>query len=232
METFSAAVSQVRPLTHDVRQIELTLVDPQRIDFVPGQFVSFEIERPNARTPATRAYSIASSASRRETIELVLNRVPGGPGSEYLFGLKEGDRTMFKGPVGSFVLRDSPRDILLVATGTGIAPIRSMLWSLADEPSSRAITLFWGLRSERDLYYQHELNALRERLPRFSFVTTLSQPTNGWRGSTGRVTPLVENQITTVENLEAFLCGRAEMIRDVRDVLRRKGLCPIRVEQW
>jgi len=132
VDTFRAEVSRIRSLTHDVRQIELTLVDPQRIDFVPGQFVSFEIERPNARTPATRAYSIASSASRREAIEIVLNYVPGGSGSKYLFGLQEGDRTSFKGPVGSFVLRDSPRDLLLVATGTGIAPIRSMLWSLAD----------------------------------------------------------------------------------------------------
>jgi len=232
VETLSAAVSRIRPLTHDVREIELTLLDARGIDFAPGQFVSFEIERPNARTPATRAYSIASSAGRRDAIELVLNYVPGGSGSEYLFGLQEGDRTSFKGPVGSFVLRDSPRDILFVATGTGIAPIRSMLWSLADVSSPRAITLFWGLRSERDLYYQDELNCLRERLPGFSFVTTLSQPTNGWQGAVGHVTPHVERNIASVDNLEAFLCGNGGMIRDVRDVLRRKGLCPIRVEQW
>ena len=232
METFTAAVSRIRPLTHDVREIELTLVDPPQLVFAPGQFVSFEIERKNARTPATRAYSIASSASRRDTIDLVLNHVPGGPGSEYLFGLQEGARTSFKGPVGSFVLHDGPRDILFVATGTGIAPIRSMLWSLADMSSTRSLTLFWGLRSERDLYYQDELNRLRERLPGFSFVTTLSQPTNGWPGTAGYVTSLVESHIASVENLEAFLCGNVQMIRDVRDILRRKGLCPIRVEQW
>ena len=232
METFTAAVSRIRPLTHDVREIELTLIDPLHIDFAPGQFVSFEVERPNARTPATRAYSIASSANRRHAIELVLNHVPGGPGSEYLFGLQPGARTSFKGPVGTFVLRDSPRDLLFVATGTGIAPIRSMLSSLADKSSRRAITLFWGLRNERDLYYQDELNRLRERLPHFSFVTTLSQPTNGWQGAVGYVTPRVESAIANVDNLEAFLCGNGGMIRDVREILRHKGLCPIRVEQW
>jgi len=229
---YSATVSCIRTLTHDVREIELTLRHPGRIAFASGQFVSFEIEHPGSRFPITRPYSIASPPSRETTIELVLNRVPGGPGSEYLFGLQEGDHTSFKGPAGTFALRDSPRDLLFVATGTGIAPIRSMLWSLAEVSSPRAITLLWGLRSERDLYYQDELIRLRERLPRFSFITTLSQPTFEWRGAVGRVTPIVETAITSVADLEVFLCGNGGMIRDVRDIVRRKGLCPIRVEQY
>lgn len=229
---FTATVSRTRALTHDVREIELTLTDPASIRFAPGQWVSFEIARQEPRLPATRAYSIASSAHRTNAIELVLNRVAGGAGSDYLFGLREGETTAFRGPLGTFVLRDSPRDVLFVATGTGIAPFRSMLWALAEASSSRAVTLVWGLRSERDLYYQDELIRLRERLPRFSFITTLSQPTSAWRGAVGRVTGLVEPRVASVANLEAFLCGNGGMIRDVRDVLRRKGLCPIRVEQY
>jgi CDP-4-dehydro-6-deoxyglucose reductase len=232
VETFTATVSRTRDLTHDVRELELTLVDPSRIAFAPGQFVSFEIERQDARFPATRPYSIASAPDRDHAIELVLNHVAGGPGSEYLFGLQRGDRTTFKGPAGTFVLRESPRDLLFVATGTGIAPIRSMLWSLADVSSPRAITVIWGLRSERDLYYQDELVDLQGRLPSFTFTTTLSQPTSDWRGAVGRVTPLVDSRVTSVANLEVFLCGNGGMIRDVRDVIRRKGLCPIRVEQY
>jgi NAD(P)H-flavin reductase len=232
VETFAAAVSRVRALTHDVREIDLTLIRPAAIDFTAGQFVSFEVPRPGSALPATRPYSIASSPNQRGAIQLVLNRVAGGPGSEYLFGLLEGDRTSFKGPAGTFVLRDSPRDLLFVATGTGIAPIRSMLWSLAESSSPRSITLFWGLRSERDLYYQDELNCLARRLPSFSFVTTLSQPANQWQGTAGYVTPLVEERVTSVANLDVFLCGNGGMIRDVRDLLRGKGLCPIRVEQY
>lgn len=229
---FTATVSRTRALTHDVREIGLTLADPASIAFVPGQWVSFEIERQEPRRPATRAYSIASSANRTNAIDLVLNRVTDGAGSGYLCGLREGETIAFSGPLGTFVLRDSPRDLLFVATGTGIAPFRSMLWSLAESSSSRAITLLWGLRSERDLYYQDELISLRERLPQFSFITTLSQPTGAWRGTAGRVTGLVETHVASVANLEAFLCGNGGMIRDVRDVLRRKGLCPIRVEQY
>jgi NAD(P)H-flavin reductase len=232
MQTFTASVSRIRTLTHDVREIELALAEPSAISFAPGQWISFEIDRGESQFPATRAYSIASSPRHENAIVLVLNRVSGGTGSEYLFGLREGDTTSFKGPAGTFVLRENGRDLLFVATGTGIAPFRSMLWSLAEESSDRAVTLFWGLRSERDLYYQDELMHLRDRLPGFRFTTTLSQPTSHWRGTAGRVLPLVETGVTTVDNLEVFLCGNGAMIRDVRDILRRKGLCPIRTEQY
>lgn len=232
METFTAAVTRVHQLTADVRELELRLIEPRRIEFQAGQFVSFEIPRPGRPVPATRPYSIASSPNRSDTIDLLFNLVPGGPGSEYLYGLQPGDQTMFRGPAGSFVVRDSPRDLLFVATGTGIAPIRSMLLALAEAGSSRRVTLFWGVRSERDLYYQDELADLASRLPHFRYTTTLSRPGPGWEGTSGRVTPLVDREIASVENLDVFLCGNGGMIRDVRDLLRRKGLCRIHVEQY
>jgi NAD(P)H-flavin reductase len=232
MDTFSAHVSRIRNLTYDVREIELTLQEPGQIYFAPGQFVSFEIDRPGFPVPATRPYSIASSPSSRQAIQLVLNHVPGGPGSDYLFALREGDMTTFRGPVGTFTLRDSQRDLLFVATGTGIGPIRSMLRSLAEASSHRTVTLYWGLRSERDLYYQDEFARLREQMPHFSCVTTLSRPVGAWHGVVGWVSPLVESQITDVSNLDVFLCGNAAMIRDVRDILRKRGLCPIHTEQY
>lgn len=232
MQPFRAKVAAVRDLTHDVRQIDLALVDPPQIRFVAGQFVSFEIDRPGFPTPATRPYSIASPPHDADRIELVLNRVPGGPGSSYLFGLGEGDPTTFKGPVGSFSLHDNQRDVLFVATGTGIAPIRSMLRSLAVRSSPRRITLFWGLRSERDLYYQDELAILQRQLPSLSATITLSQPTGSWPGPVGRVTLLVADAVTTTSNLEVYLCGNGGMIRDVRNIMRQKGLCPIYTEQY
>ena len=232
MQSFTARVITIRDLTHDVRQIDLALLDPTEITFSAGQFVSFEIDRPGLPVPATRPYSIASPPEHGSTLQLVLNRVPGGPGSGYLFGLKDRDTTQFKGPVGTFTLRDSSRDVLFVVTGTGIAPIRSMLWSLAIRNSVRRLTLLWGLRSERDLYYQEELAVLQTRLPNFSFTTTLSQPTANWRGSIGRVTPLVTATVNDVSALEAYLCGNGAMIRDVRNVIRQKGLCPIYTEQY
>jgi NAD(P)H-flavin reductase len=231
MQSFTARVTTVRDLTHDVRQIDLALVAPPEIRFAAGQFVSFEVDRPGFPIRATRPYSIASSPTERRSIQLVFNRVPGGPGSGYLFGLEIGDDTTFAGPVGSFILRDNARDVLFVATGTGIAPIRSMLWALAEAGSMRRITLFWGLRHERDLYYQDELTVLQGRLPHFSSTTTLSRPGESWRGVVGRVLPLVSG-IASVANLEVYVCGGGSMIRDVRDILRQKGLCPIYTEQY
>lgn len=232
MQSFSARLAAVRDLTYDVREIDLALVDPPEMRFLAGQFVSFEIDRPGSRIPATRPYSIASTPTDTKGVRLLFNRVSGGPGSGYLFSLQPGDVTTFKGPVGSFTLRDNARDVLFVATGTGIAPIRSMLWALADAGSTRRIRLLWGLRGERDLYYQDDLTNLRDRLLHFSFTTTLSQPGANWRGAAGRVVPLVVSEIETVANLDVYLCGNGSMIRDVRDTIRQKGLCPIYTEQY
>lgn len=215
-----------------MRQIDLTVLGDEPFRFAPGQFVSFEVARPGFAHPLTRAYSIAS-APNSNRVELVLNLVSGGTASPYLFGLHVGDHTTFTGPTGTFCLPQHPqRELLFVATGTGIAPIRSMLLSLAERHLDVPATLFWGLRSERDVYYQDELKHLQDQLPHFSFVTTLTRPAEGWTGAVGRVTSLVESRIGSVANLEAFVCGGDGMIRDVVAALRRKGLCPIHREQY
>lgn len=232
MTLFHASVSSVTDLTADVRELELELTAPTEISFAAGQFISFEVQAPEWPYPITRSYSIASDPSERGRLTLLLNLVTGGRMSPYLFRLRTGDPVTFRGPLGTFCLRQSGRDLLFVATGTGIAPIRSMLQSLACEKSGRRVTLFWGLRSRADLYYQEELARLAERLPAFSYVTTLSRPDEAWQGSRGTVTPLVASRIATVSNLDAYVCGNEAMIKDVTAVLNRKGLCPVYREQY
>jgi len=233
LSTFQAEVSRVRALTHDVRELELALADPKEIVFKPGQFISFEVPKEGAPYPVTRPYSIASPPSIPNRVTLVFNLVEGGPGSTYLFGLREGDPVSFKGPTGSFYLReDSTKHLLFVATGTGIAPFRSMLLTQLDQNDAQPVTLFWGLRYERDLYYQDELKALADRHPVFSFVTTLSRPGPDWTGVTGRVTTLMQERITVVRDLAVYLCGNGDMIKDVTSILQTKGLCPIYREKY
>ena len=125
------------------------------MQFTPGQSICFEVETARKSNPVHRYYSLASPPSQTSRLDLLLSVADQGPGSSYLFKLTQGEEIQFTGPNGSFCLReDERRDILFVATGTGIAPFRSMLHSLLDRPITNMVTLFWGLRSEGDLYYQ------------------------------------------------------------------------------
>ena len=231
--SFTAETCAIRDLTHDVREITLRLIDPGSINFKAGQFISFEIHQEGKPIPLTRPYSIASPPSRKDTVDLLLNLVPGGPGSFYLFSLRPGDTTKFKGPAGAFYLHDNQnRDHLFVATGTGIAPFRSMLFTLFERSTSAAVTLLWGVRSQRDLYYQDELEAFARAYPNFRYIPTLSRPAEGWTGEIGRVTRLVEERVTSVQNLAVYLCGNSGMLKDVTQTVRKKGLCPIYREKF
>jgi CDP-4-dehydro-6-deoxyglucose reductase, E3 len=231
MQSFTARVRKVVDLTHDVRVIALALRDPSAIQFEAGQFVSFEVPKPGLPFPVTRPYSIASPPTAHDSIDLLLNLVPGGPGSEFLFSLKSGDAVSFRGPAGTFVLREYPdRRLLFVATGTGIAPIRSMIH--ARLPSPTPVTLIWGLRNERDLYYQEELAGLAEQFPEFSYTVTLSQPSPQWRGAIGRVQAAVDAATTRLDDLAVYVCGGREMIKSVTALIRPRGVCPIHWEQY
>ena len=233
MQLYTARVDSIRNLTHDVREIGLRLFDPPEIAFKAGQFVSFEVTNPRTNRLVNLPYSILSAPSRRNRIALLLNLVPGGPGSTYLFGLKEGDEAQFQGPAGNFYLRDDPtKDLLFVATGTGIVPIWSMLRDRFERGFSRPVTLYWGLRSRQDLYYQDELAALAQQHANFSFITTLSRPEPGWTGPAGRVTKLVEERVTAVTNLSIYLCGNSGMISEVSGLINKRGLCPIYREKY
>ena len=231
METFTAQVGEIENLTHDVRVIRLELIQPPEIRFQAGQFVSFEVPKAGLPFPVTRPYSIASSPSNPYAIDLLLNLVPDGPGSTFLFSLQTGDPVSFRGPAGTFVLREYPdRRLLFVATGTGIAPIRSMLH--ARLPSPRPITLLWGLRHEHDVYYQDELVALAEQFPEFSYTITLSQPSSSWTGAVGRVQTHLEPHIAAVDDLAVYVCGSKAMITSVTEQIRSRGMCPIHREQY
>src|SRR5262245_4449910 len=231
LQNYAARVDRVDDLTHDVRVIALELREPPDIAFQAGQFVSFEVPKAGLPFPVTRPYSIASPPANPRVIELLFNLVPGGPGSSFLFSLNTGDPVSFRGPAGTFVLRDYPdRRLLFVATGTGIAPIRSMIQTRL--PSPTPVTLIWGLRHERDLYYQDELAALAARHPEFSYHITLSQPSSSWTGRVGRVQSLVETHAARVGDLAVYVCGGREMITSVTTLIQSRGLCPIHREQY
>ena len=228
MQKFAATVVRLRDLTHDVRELELRLDAPSSV-FDAGQFVSFQVPVSHLRS-LTRPYSIASPSSVRSSVTASLQFRAGGPGSTFLYGCSRAMRCS-SATAGTFTLRDMPdRDLLLVATATGIAPLRSILLA-SGTAGQGSDTALWGLRSERDLSYQEELRALAKAHQRFSFVTTLSQPSNQWSGERGRVQQVVEQQVQSVEGLLGVLLRQQRHDQGVTDIIRRKGLCPIHREQ-
>lgn len=232
--TFRAELIQVTPLTHDVREFVFRPAMTHGLHFTAGQSVDiFLAPKPVDHPALTRAYSICSPPEHAHALTVVANLVPGGKGTPYLFAFGVGTTVAMRGPHGHFVVdARGNRDYLFVATGTGIAPLLSMIRHLLTVGTTRRMTLYWGLRGQRDLYYQAVLQALAHAHANFSFVTTLSQPEAGWTGACGRVTSLIERTIGSVATLDVYVCGSQEMIQDVRGVLRTKGLCPVHTEKF
>lgn len=224
---YSAEVVDIKVLTHDVKEISFRMVDPPQLAFTAGQYISFEVTEIKDGHPRrnNRPYSIVSPPEEKEVIKLCVNLVKGGPGSTHLHSLRLGDKLVFIPPLGYFTVDEAAETpLLFVATGTGIAPIKSMIDHLLRSGTRRPMTLYWGVRSEIDLYYQEAFHSLTQAYSHFSFFMTLSRPTSAWQGLKGRVTHLLPNVIRTVENLDAYLCGNGEMIKEVRTLLLGKGM--------
>jgi ferredoxin-NADP reductase len=192
----------------------------ERLDFVPGQFVSLT-DSVESRA-ITRAYSIASAPGDGNRFELCLNRVDDGAFSPHLFDLSPGDVVEMQPPLGTFTLRQPLRDSLLVATGTGIAPFRSML-KVVLKPDSPAFTLLFGVRYKSHLLYRQEFEEMARQFPRFGFWPTLTQPGPDWTGRTGRVQAHLAEAIGGRKDIDIYLCGLQPMVDDVRKMLKSMG---------
>jgi ferredoxin-NADP reductase len=189
--------------------------------FVPGQFVS--LTRKIGENEITRAYSIASPPDGRR-FSLCANLVQEGHFSPFLFSLERGGEIDFKGPYGAFIPRRPLSDSIFVATGTGIAPFRSMLHSDLLETTDRHFTLIFGVRRAQGLLYNEELKRLAERHRNFTYLPTLTQPAGGWKGLTGRVQPHALKSLGERRDMDVCLCGLREMVDEMRAQLKEAGL--------
>ena len=192
--------------------------------FTPGQFISV-IDREDGKE-VTRAYSIASPRGGNR-FALCLNRVEDGIVSPWLFGLQPGDEVEVHEPLGYFTLRHPGHRAVFVATGTGIAPFRSML--LDHLPKTHPhITLLFGVRYEQGLLYRDELEDLAELYPTFRFLPTITRPTPAWNGRVGRVQTHLDEALALhtpdeLASVDVYICGLKEMVDDVRKELKQRG---------
>jgi CDP-4-dehydro-6-deoxyglucose reductase len=189
------------------------------LDFTPGQFVSLK-ESLNG-SEYTRAYSLASAPDSNR-FDLCLNLVPGGAFSAYLFTLKPGSEIELMPPLGYFTLRHPDRDAVMIATGTGVAPFRSMLHAHLRNMKGR-VTLLFGTRYEESVLYGNEFREFERQYPNFQFWPTLTRATQNWQGRTGRVQSHLDEVLAGRSDLDVYLCGLKEMVDDVRRLLKAKG---------
>jgi CDP-4-dehydro-6-deoxyglucose reductase, E3 len=190
-------------------------------EFVPGQYITFFLSR--AGKSITRSYSFFSSAGKVGPFDLLIKQVPGGFGSTFLCGLSPASHPKLKAlaPLGRFLLKDPEhRTVVLVATGTGLAPFIPMLDDLRARFPGSPTWLIFGNRFREDLIYFDELRALEIGWPAFHFLPILSRPPSdgGWHGASGHVEEALRERFPDLSNSDVYLCGLPEMVNDTQEL--------------
>lgn len=222
IRNLAVRVERVEPLSHDVVALHLRLPRGRRLAFRPGQYVDVLL-----KDGRRRSFSIASPPSSEDTLALHLRRVPGGQFTGRVFsGLMPRSILRIEGPLGSFYLRESGRPILMMAGGTGFAPLKSMIEDAFERGLGRPLHLYWGARARRDLY----LPALPERWAancadfRYTPVLSDPHPRDGWQGRTGWVHEALAADHPDLRGFDVYMSGPPPMIDAAKTDFTRLGL--------
>lgn len=207
-------------LTPDVRHFSFEVPEIESFPFTPGQWVSLSREINGKKI--TRAYSIASTPAGNR-FDLCLNRVQDGLFSPFLFDLTEGSAVDLKGPYGTFVIRNPDRDMVMVATGTGIAPFRSMVEHYLASGGAAKVTLVFGVRFPENILYRADFERWQQRHPNFTFLPALSRAPESWTGRRGHVQQHLDEALASRTDVDVYICGLKAMVDDVRERLKAKG---------
>jgi propane monooxygenase reductase component len=213
--TVKTVVEAVEPLTSDIRLLRLR--PEEALEFKPGQYVDITI--PGGEEGEHRSFSMANLPGEG-VLDFMIKLYPGGRFSGLLQdgSIKPGDELEVTGPYGVFTLRaSSPRRLLFIGGGAGMAPILSLLRSHTGE---RAATYYYGARTEPDLFHLDELSQLS-----CTFVPALSEESNGWSGEAGLITDVVDRlELEDISEVDAYVCGPPPMVEAAIALLERRGV--------
>jgi ferredoxin-NADP reductase len=201
--------------------VELLLERPPQYTFEAGQFTYVFL--PDAGEK--RAYSIASAPYEADHLALCVKRVEGGPASTYLYGLQVGDEVDISLALGGFRFRTPPgTPAVFLCTGTGVAPLRSMIRQLVHQGDRRDLWLFLGSRELPNLPFRHDLELLSVRHRTFRYVPALSRAPLLWEGDRGWIQEAYLKRFYQPRPHHAYVCGVKRMVDDVRLLLQERGL--------
>jgi ferredoxin-NADP reductase/ferredoxin len=208
---------------HSATTVGFTLDVDRReaLDFLPGQYVNILVPG----TEQTRSYSFSSGPAQRR-LSFLVRLTEGGAMSGYLAErARVGDRLELTGPMGSFYLRDLTRPALLLAGGTGLAPLLSMLERLAREPVAHPVHLLYGVTTDQDLVHLDTLEDYAGAMPGFTFDHCVADPDSGTRNK-GFVTALIDSSTLHDGDVDVYLCGPPAMVEGVRGHIASLGVTP------
>ena len=225
-----AVITRIQDRSPTVRSFWVALPDRERLEFRPGQFLTLDLPISDNRRERWRSYSIASAPDGTNEAELCIVRLPNGRGTRYLFEeAGAGTQVLTKEPGGVFTLPERPLDydVVMVCTGTGVAPFRSMLYERLPR-EDRKIHLIFGCRRPEDLLYREEFERLGKQYAHFTYTATLSRELPGetapFETLRGYVHQVYKRDYTTPRSdLRFYLCGWSKMVDEARANLLGMG---------
>ena len=215
--TSPCKVSSFQWLTEDILSLTLRLPPKNRLKYLSGQYIDLSVNG------IKRSYSIANAMSEKGDIELQIRRVEGGAMSSFLReNLAINQLMRMEGPKGTFFVRESNKPLIFLATGTGIAPVKSMVEDLINKETKRQVHIYWGMRHENELYCR-SLNELASHHSNVYFIPVLSRDEK-WNGIKGHVQDAVLSDFDSLIDYEVYACGSINMILDAKEKLIKKEL--------
>jgi CDP-4-dehydro-6-deoxyglucose reductase/3-phenylpropionate/trans-cinnamate dioxygenase ferredoxin reductase subunit len=221
--TFAAKVWRLSKPAPDVTIIRLRLPIGRRAIFRAGQYLRVLMADGDSRN-----YSMANGPHRNDELELHIRHVKGGKFSESrLAGLCQGEVLDIELPYGEFSLNQSDRKAILIATGTGFAPVKSLIEAAIRSEQPRPLHLYWGANTDADVYLRDLPQQWAEQYPWFTFTPVVSMPSPQWAGRTGFVHAAVLDDYPAMADVEVYACGAPAMIAAAQqDFIAKSGLPP------
>ncbi|MBA3647352.1 MAG: oxidoreductase [Chitinophagales bacterium] len=217
---FSAEVTNIIDETENTKRFFFKVPELEVFNFKAGQFITFDLPIHEKKNRRWRSYSMASPPNGSNEFELVIVYVPQGSATNYLWSkVRIGSTIPFKGPAGNFILPDViDTDLCFIATGTGIAPFRSMLYDEINHPrATRNINLIFGTRYLKDILYRQEIEAIHHQLPQFKFIPALSREYSpDYSGHKGYVHAVYEKLFSDKRPANYYLCGWRNMVDEAK----------------
>lgn len=228
VQEYRCQVVGLEQIAADIWRLLLATTGPERFLYDPGQFAELCV----AGSEHWRAYSMANLANAHGRVEFLIRQVRGGQFSTALAErVRIGDDLMLRGPYGQFGLSSGHAPIVMIAGGSGMAPILALLRSLATEGSERPVTFFYGARRHEDLICAEDIEAIGKALASFVYIPALSEPvvSSDWMGETGLITEVIDRLAGNLRGSEAYLCGPPGMIDTSIEVLKAHGMFASRI---